>query len=120
MSNKSNDSKFDFTRIIDNIRQVIPSQFSTPEPVSGDQLGESLKRLSELASDAAKQHAELTQKMYELESGINELFVHIDQLRGQGGTSSKEAPNPQSTAYHTESNNNQEQTPPDDSTPRDV
>lgn len=89
MTNKKNNSKFDFNQILDNICQVIPNKFSTPEPVSGDQLGESLKELSIIASNAAKQYAELTQHMYELESGINALFVQIEQLRDTASSEKK-------------------------------
>lgn len=83
MSKKSGGSKFDISRIIDAIRQAIPNQVSTPKPVGGDILGQSLKKLSEQAKSSAKQHADMTQQLYDLEHGINKLFASIEQVRKQ-------------------------------------
>ena len=82
MSKKQNGLNFDFNKIVENIRQVIPNKVPTPNPASGDELGESLRKLSLVAADAAKQHAELTHKMYELENGFNVLFEQIKLIRG--------------------------------------
>lgn len=88
MSDKNN--KLDMGSFIKNIKSMLPQNVVEPKPVTGDSLGESLAELSRKAKDAAKMHAEITQTLYDIEHGINQLYADIETLRsGEGEVGSE-------------------------------
>ena len=102
-------SKFDFNKIVDNIRQVIPKTSSTPDPVDGDDLGKLMQDISVLSKEAAEKHAELTQMMYVMEEKVNQLYEDMQVVRD--GSAEKSVSGSESQS----SNGQNDQCPPEDS-----
>lgn len=74
-------SKFDFNKIVENIRQVIPKGSPTPDPIDGDTLGKLMEEISTLSKGAAEKYAELTQTMYSMEEKVNQLYQDLESFR---------------------------------------
>ena len=73
-------SKFDLKDLVGNIKSML-GQDGTPEPVSGDALGEMMKEISEATQQLAEQHAAITHQLHELNHKVNELFQGLDAFR---------------------------------------
>ena len=71
---------FDFKNIMDNIKSIV-GQSGTPEPLTSDKLGQSMKSISEAAQKIAEDHADMTQAMHDLNSQVNQLYKDIDAFR---------------------------------------
>ncbi len=83
MAKKPEFPKIDFNNIVSNIKSVINPGGGTPEPISGDQLGEQMREISELSQKLSKIHAEQTQDFNELNQKVNKLFEDVEVLRQQ-------------------------------------
>jgi hypothetical protein len=84
MTDEKKPNKLDMQSIIGNLKNlknILPHNISEPRPVTGDTLGESLAELSKKAKEAAKMHADITQTLYDIEHGINQLYADIETLR---------------------------------------
>jgi hypothetical protein len=84
MTDEKKPSKLDMQSIIGNLKNlknILPQSMSEPRPVTGDTLGEALAELSKKAKEAAKMHADITQTLYDIEYGINQLYADIETLR---------------------------------------
>ena len=94
MSDQNKSSKLDVQSILGNLKNlknIIPQSIGTPEPVDGDSLGIALADLSVKAKEAAKAHADITQTLYDIESGINKLYDDIETLRGEIAAAKEES-----------------------------
>ena len=88
------DSKLDMQSILGNLKNlknnILPHNAGTPRPVDGDTLGAALADISAKAKQAAKAHADITQILYDIEHGINQLYADIETLRNAHPAANKE------------------------------
>lgn len=73
---------FDFQGLIKGIKSIITPP-GTPEPITGDQLGEKMAQISHLVRNLSKQHAQMAENYIEANRLVNELYEDLQTFRNQ-------------------------------------